>query len=240
MAVAGSLFYFGSDRSAHAGGAAVLPKPEADLPAGDLKPGETRKVVLAGGCFWCTEAVYNQLEGVEKVVSGYAGGSKETADYETVCGGNTGHAESIQITYDPSKISYGQLLRVFFAVIDPTTKNYQGNDHGTQYRSAIFYENEEQKKVAEAYIKQLTDAKAFDKPIVTTVEPLKADGFYPAEAYHQNYAACNPNNPYIRSQAVPKVKKVREKFPEQLKGAAGAGGGGGARGVTTQPAEKQK
>jgi peptide-methionine (S)-S-oxide reductase len=220
MAAAGAFFHFG--RSAEAD--AVLPKPAIDLPAGDLKPGETRTVLLAGGCFWCMEAVFQQLEGVDKVTSGYAGGAKETANYETVCGGDTGHAESIQITYDPAKISYGQLLRVFFAVIDPTTKNYQGPDHGTQYRSAIFYASDEQKKVAEAYIKQLTDAKSFSRPIVTTLEPLKPDGFYPAELYHQNYAVCHPNNPYIRAEATPKVEKVRAKFPEQLKGA------------TTQPA----
>ena len=228
MAAAGS-FFFGSGRSAHADSSAVLPKPAVDLPAGDLKPGETRTAVLAGGCFWCVEAVYQQLKGVDKVTSGYAGGSKESANYEAVCNGDTGHAESVQITYDPSKISYGQLLRVFFAVIDPTTKNAQGPDHGTQYRSAIFYESDEQKKVAEAYIKQLTDAHSFDRPIVTTVEALKPGGFYPAEFYHQNYAACNPNNPYIRAEAVPKVEKVRKKFPEQLKGAPD----------TTQPAEKQ-
>ena len=213
MAAAGAFLNFG--RAAQHD--AVLPKPAIDLPPGDLKPGQTRTAVLAGGCFWCMEAVFQQLEGVDKVVSGYAGGSKETANYETVCGGNTGHAEAIQITYDPTKISYGQLLRVFFAVIDPTTKDAQGPDHGTQYRSAIFFENDEQKKVAEAYIRQLDDAKAFRRPIVTTVESLKSSGFYPAELYHQNYAACNPNNPYIRAEATPKVEKVRAKFPDQVK-----------------------
>ena len=162
MAATGASLYFGSGRSAHADSTAVLPKPAVDLSAADVKPGETRTAVLAGGCFWCTEAVYQQLEGVEKVTSGYAGGSKDTANYEAVCNGDTGHAECIQITYDPAKISYGQLLRVFFAVIDPTTKNAQGPDHGTQYRSAIFYENDEQKTVAEAYIRQLSDAKAFE------------------------------------------------------------------------------
>jgi peptide-methionine (S)-S-oxide reductase len=220
MGAAGSMFFFGSGRSAHANSAGVLPKPAVDLPAGDLKPGETRTAVLAGGCFWCLEAVFQQLEGVDKVVSGYAGGSKDTANYEAVCNGDTGHAESIEITYEPAKISYGQLLRVFFAVIDPTTKNAQGPDHGTQYRSAIFYETDEQKKVADAYIKQLTDAKSFDRPIVTTIEALKPGTFYPAELYHQNYAVCHPNNPYIRAEALPKVEKVREKFPDQLKGAA--------------------
>jgi len=174
-------------------------------------------MVVASGCFWCTEAVFEELEGVGDVVSGYAGGSKETANYEAVCTGTTGHAEAIRIPYEPAKVSYAQLLRVFFATHDPTTLNRQGNDSGPQYRSTIFYENDEQKKVAEAYLKQLEEAKAFKRPIVTTLEPLKPGGFYDAELYHQNYATCNPGNPYIRSQAVPKVKKVREKFADQLK-----------------------
>ena len=173
--------------------------------------------VFAGGCFWCTEAVFNDVAGVTRVESGYTGGTDANPTYKQVCGGDTGHAEAIRIPYEPAKVSYAQLLRVFFATHDPTTLNRQGNDHGPQYRSAIFYENDEQKKVAEAYIKQLTEAKSFSRPIVTTLEPLKPGGFYEAELYHQNYAACNPGNPYIRSQAVPKVKKVREKFSDQLK-----------------------
>jgi peptide-methionine (S)-S-oxide reductase len=154
---------------------------------------------------------------VSDAVSGYAGGTKETANYEDVCTGRTGHAEVVRVTYEPAKISYGQLLRVFFATHDPTTLNRQGPDVGPQYRSSIFYQNDEEKKVAEAYLKQLEAAKAFNRPIVTKLEPLTQDGFYEAELYHQNYAACNASNPYIRSQAVPKVKKVREKFKEHVK-----------------------
>jgi peptide-methionine (S)-S-oxide reductase len=181
------------------------------------KPGETRTMVVASGCFWCTEAVFEQLEGVGDVVSGYAGGTKETANYDAVCSGTTAHAEAVRVTYEPAKISYGQLLRVFYATHDPTTKNQQGPDRGPQYRSAIFYENDDQKRVAESYLKQLAAAKSFPKPVVTTLEPLKPDGFYEAELYHQNYAACNAGNPYIRAQATPKVKKVREKFADQVK-----------------------
>src|SRR5947199_9751402 len=148
--------------------------------------------VFGGGCFWCTEAVFNELRNVRSVVSGYAGGNVKNPTYEQVCGGLTGHAEVIKIEFDPSQITFKDLLTVFFATHDPTTLNRQGNDVGTQYRSAIFYANEEEKKVAESYIAQITDAKAFSKPIVTKLEPLKA--FYPAEAYHQNYVCNNPNN----------------------------------------------
>jgi len=218
LAMAAYSFFSSGGDDAHAAETGVLPKPKLELASDkDAKPGEVRTMVVASGCFWCTEAVFEELEGVGDAVSGYAGGSKETANYEAVCNGDTGHAEAIRIPYEPAKVSYAQLLRVFFATHDPTTLNRQGNDHGPQYRSAIFYENDEQKKVAEAYIKQLTEAKSFSRPIVTTLEPLKPGGFYEAELYHQNYAACNPGNPYIRSQAVPKVKKVREKFAEQLK-----------------------
>ncbi len=172
--------------------------------------------VVAGGCFWCTEAVFVQIEGVEKVVSGYSGGASGTANYEAVCGGRTGHAEAIQITYDPSTISYGQLLKIFFSVAhDPTQLNRQGRDVGTQYRSAIFYSDPEQQRVAEAYIKQLEQAKVFRSPIVTEVTPLKA--FYPGEDYHQNYCSRNPQNPYVASVAEPKVEKTRDHFPELLK-----------------------
>ena len=213
-----SFFGGGGDDSARAAETDVLPKPAVELQSEkSAKPGETRTAVLANGCFWCTEAVFEQLEGVNDVVSGYAGGTKETANYRDVCDGNTGHAEAVRVTYEPAKISYGQLLRVFFATHDPTTRNRQGPDVGPQYRSAIFYENDEQKKVAEAYLKQLNEAKSFPRPVVTTLEPLKPGGFYEAELYHQNYAVCNASNPYIRSQAVPKVRKVREKFADQLK-----------------------
>ena len=173
------------------------------------------KAVFAGGCFWCVEAVFEELDGVTEVVSGYAGGSKDSANYKAVCSGNTGHAEAVQITYDPSKISYEQLLEVHFSTHDPTTLNRQGNDTGTQYRSAIFYANEEEKQIAQAFIDDLTDAKTFGQPIVTTLEPLKE--FYAAETYHQNYVCNNPNQSYVRAAALPQVAQVREQFKRQLK-----------------------
>ncbi len=183
--------------------------------------GATATAVFAGGCFWCTEAAYEQLDGVKSVVSGYSGGSKATANYETVSTGTTGHAESIQITYDPTRCSYERLLDVFFEIHDPTQLNRQDNDVGTQYRSAIFYASPEQKQAAETKIKQLTAAKAFPDPIVTTLEPLKA--FYPAEDYHQDYARLNPDQPYIASHSTPKVCKLREKHPEWVQKSAVAG-----------------
>lgn len=195
-------------------GAKDLPAPATDLPA--TQGASKQSLVLAGGCFWCVEAVFEQLEGVTDVVSGYAGGTAETANYEAVSAGSTKHAEVVQVTYDPAKISFGQLLRVFFATHDPTTKDRQGPDWGKQYRSAVFHANEDEKRVAEAYIKQLNDAKVFDQPIVTTLEPL--DKFHLAEKYHQDYVVHNPGNGYVRQWALPKVKKVRESFPEQLKG----------------------
>lgn len=170
----------------------------------------TSQAVLAGGCFWCTEAAFEQLEGVLDVTSGYAGGSKETADYDSVCKGSTGHAEVIRITYDPAKISYDQLLDVFFDAHDPTQLNRQGNDVGTQYRSAIFYASGAEKEAATAKIRKLTEKGKFARPIVTTLEPLEA--FYPAEDYHQDYARLNPDQPYIQAAAVPKACKVREKY----------------------------
>lgn len=203
-------------RPSHA--ADQLPKSKVEYaPDKATKAGETRVAIFAGGCFWCVEGVFEQLEGVKDAVSGYAGGSKETAKYKLVCNGDTGHAEAVKVTYDPAKISYAELLRVFFTTHDPTTLNRQGADVGTQYRSAIFYLDDEQKKVAEAYIQQLNAAKAFPNPVVTKVEPLKAENFYVAEDYHQDYVRCNPNNPYIGSVALPKVQKVREKFPDQVK-----------------------
>jgi peptide-methionine (S)-S-oxide reductase len=189
-----------------------FPEPKEDLKI-DPKAGE-QTVVLAGGCFWCTEGVFEEMPGVKDVVSGYAGGTKDTADYETVSSGTTGHAEAIQIKYDPAKTSYGKLLKTFFSIAhDPTTLNAQGPDRGKQYRSAIFYANDDQKRVADAYIKQLNDAKIFDKPIVTTLEPL--NGFYPAEGYHQDFFRHNPNHPYIRQQAAPKVEKAKEAAKEE-------------------------
>jgi peptide-methionine (S)-S-oxide reductase len=189
-----------------------LPDPAVDIK--DEKGPQT--AVFAGGCFWCTEAVFEQLKGVTKVISGYAGGSKESAKYNLVSSGGTQHAESIQIHYNPAQITYGQLLKVFFAVAhDPTTLNYQGPDHGYQYRSAIFYSNEEQKRVAEAYVRQLTEAKSFSKPIVTKISALPA--FYPAEDYHQDFVRLNPSHPYVMVNARPKLKKLRDHFPELLK-----------------------
>lgn len=182
-------------------------------PAVDLKAtGATETLVLAGGCFWCTEAVFEIVDGVEDVVSGYAGGTKETAKYDIVSTGRTQHAEAIAITYRPDKISYGQLLKLFFSVAhDPTSLNRQGADVGPQYRSAIFYANAEQKRVAEAYIAQLNAAKVLSRPIVTTLEPL--DKFYTAEGYHQDYAGRNRNNPYIVNVSDPKVLKLKKMYP---------------------------
>jgi peptide-methionine (S)-S-oxide reductase len=189
-----------------------FPDPTRDLPA---TPGP-RDIVLAGGCFWCTEAVYRQIDGVSAVVSGYAGGSAETANYEAVCSGRTGHAEAIRITYDPARLPYGMLLKVFFATAhDPTQLNRQGNDVGTQYRSAIFYADPDEKAVAEAYIAQLDAAKVFPGKIVTTLEPLKE--FFVAETYHQDYAARNPFQPYIAGVSAPKVAKTRKMFADRLK-----------------------
>jgi peptide methionine sulfoxide reductase msrA/msrB len=171
--------------------------------------------VFAGGCFWCVEAVFEELDGVIEAVSGYAGGTRETANYDSVCSGKTGHAEAVQIVYDPSRISYEKLLDVHFATHDPTTLDRQGNDAGPQYRSAIFYANDDEKRIAQACIDELTRAKAFRRPIVTRLEPLKA--FYPAETYHQSYVCANPNQAYVRAVALPKVEKVREKFADDLK-----------------------
>lgn len=186
-------------------------------PAIDATPASgDATAVLAGGCFWCVEAVYLQLDGVHSVKSGYAGGTADSADYETVCSGTTDHAEAVEIRYDPTKLTYGKLLKVFFSIAhDPTTRDRQGADVGRQYRSAIFYANDEQKRVAEAYVKQLDAAKLFDRPIVTEVVPLER--FYEAEASHQNYAARNPSQPYIAFTALPKVKKVRTYYADQLR-----------------------
>lgn len=186
-------------------------------PARDLASAAGEQVaVIAGGCFWCTEAVYRAVDGVIDVVPGYAGGTAETADYKTVCTGRTDHAEAILIRFDPARTSYGQLLKLFFSVAhDPTQLNRQGNDIGRQYRSAVFFANAEEKAVAEAYIAQLAAAGAFTAPIVTTLEPLTA--FYEAEEYHHDYAARNPYQPYIAHVSQPKVDKLRAYFPERLK-----------------------
>lgn len=188
---------------------------EADVQAqGNDAPAtqpQSRTAVFAGGCFWCTEAVFEQLEGVTNVVSGYAGGTADDANYEVVSAGQTKHAEVIQITYDPAAIQYGKLLQVFFDTAhDPTQLNAQGPDRGTQYRSAIFYQSDAEKEYAQAYINKLDEAGVFDKPIATTLEPL--DAFYPAEQYHQDFVKLNPNHGYVRAQAIPKVEKTRKGY----------------------------
>lgn len=185
--------------------ASSFPDPKLDLvlPA-DAGP---QTIVLAGGCFWCVEGVLERLPGVTDVVSGYAGDTAETANYKAVSTGRTKHAEVVQITYDPAVTSLGKVLKVFFYIAhDPTQLNRQGPDVGPQYRSAVFYANDEQRAVAEAYIKQIDEAKYFGKPIATTLEPLEA--FYVAETYHQDFVQENPDHPYIQFQAMPKVKKV--------------------------------
>lgn len=191
-----------------------FPDPEIDAP---LAATPARALaVLAGGCFWCVEAVYRELDGVLAVVSGYSGGSADSADYRSVCTGRTEHAEVVQVAYDPSRLSFGALLKIFFAVAhDPTQLNRQGNDVGTQYRSAIFHADPEQKRIAEAYIAQLDRAKVFSAPIVTRLEPLQ--DFFEAEDEHQNYAELHPGQPYIQAVAQPKVEKLRSYFGEQLK-----------------------
>jgi len=174
------------------------------------------RAILAGGCFWCVEAVYKNLDGVTSVKSGYAGGTADTADYETVSSGRTDHAESVEVVYDPSRITYGQIIKVFFSIAhDPTQLNRQGPDTGRQYRSAIFYADDEQKRVADAFIDQLNKAHVFDRPIVTEVVPLER--FFEAETYHQDYAARNPLNPYILFNAQPKVRKLRSYQAAQEK-----------------------
>jgi peptide-methionine (S)-S-oxide reductase len=187
----------------------TFPDPVADQAATT----GMQTAVLAGGCFWGVAGVFERVKGVKEVVSGFSGGAKETAHYERVSEGDTGHAESVKITYDPSVVTYGQLLKIYFAVAhDPTELNYQGPDHGTQYRSAIFYANDDQKRVAEAYIKQLDDLHIYRRPIVTQVTPLK--GFYAAESYHQQYLDHNPDNPYIQINDMPKIAALKKEFPE--------------------------
>ena len=200
--------------------ALVLPRPSAHAaplgaPADDarLASGAAEEVaVFSGGCFWGIEAVFEHVKGVTRAESGYAGGARATANYEAVSAGDTGHAESVRVVFDPSQVTYGQLLQVFFSVAhDPTELNYQGPDHGPQYRSAIWYTSEAQKRIAEAYIAQLTRSHAFAKPIVTEVNPLR--GFYLAEAYHQDYATRHPDAPYIVYNDAPKVERLKKDLP---------------------------
>ena len=164
---------------------------------------------LGGGCFWCLEAIFSEIEGIEKVVSGYSGGTVINPSYEEVCTGSTGHAEAVQLTFDPQEISFEQILRIFFAIHDPTTPNRQGADVGSQYRSAIFYHNEEQRNIAEQVIRELDSANVWDNPIVTEVTPFQ--GFYPAEDYHQKYYNRNPEQPYCQVVIAPKLAKLRER-----------------------------
>lgn len=189
----------------------AFPDPRFDPPAS----GE-RAIVLGGGCFWCTEAIYTQLKGVRSVLPGYAGDSADTANYDAVCSGRTNHAEVIRVTYDAAQLSLGQILKLFFSIAhDPTQKDRQGADVGRQYRSVIFYQDEQQAEVARAYMAQIEEAKLFDAPLAT--ELSKLDVFYEAEAYHHDYAARNPNQGYIRGVSDPKVKKLKAAHPELLK-----------------------
>ena len=201
------------------GGSSGVPADQFSDPATDIladPTGTPQSIVLGGGCFWCTEAVFVKLDGVISVVSGYAGGTPETADYKAVCSGTTDHAEVIRVRFDSSRITFGQILKVFFAVAhDPTHLNRQGNDIGRQYRSAVFYADEEQRRVAAAYIQQLQDAKVFETPIVTTIEPLEQ--FFEAEDYHQGFVERNPHQPYVAAIAMPKVKKLEKAFADKLK-----------------------
>jgi len=208
------LFLTAAACSAADRNASPVPAPSVDAALASGKSEQT--AVLAGGCFWGIQAVFQHVKGVINATSGYSGGSSVTAEYEIVSTGETGHAESVKITYDPSQITYGRILQIFFSVAhDPTQLNRQGPDEGTQYRSAILYGNDEQKRIAETYITQLEEAKVFKRRIVTQVVLLKA--FYPAEAYHQDYATRHPDNPYIVYNDAPKVAHLRQEFPSLYK-----------------------
>lgn len=206
VAAAAAAFWQSPARSAE--DAVVIPPPAMDEKAAS----GSETAIFAGGCFWGVQGVFQHVKGVTKAVSGYTGGAKDDAVYETVGSGRTGHAESVEITYDPSKVTYGQLLQVYFSVAhNPTQLNYQGPDSGTQYRSTIFAENGEQQKIAQSYIAQLDKAKVFPKPIVTTLETGKT--FYPAEEYHQDFLTLNPTYPYIVYNDLPKVANLKSLFP---------------------------
>ena len=188
----------------------IIPPPAVDF----QPPGNEAKAIFAGGCFWGVQGVFQHVKGVKNAVSGYSGGEANTAVYEVVGTGQTGHAETVEITYDPSVVTYGQLLQIFFSVAtNPTQLNYQGPDHGTQYRNAIFYQSADEKQMAEAYIAQLNAAGLYPAPIVTTLEPFKA--FYPAEQYHQDFLTLNPSWPYIVINDLPKVAALEELFPKE-------------------------
>jgi peptide-methionine (S)-S-oxide reductase len=210
LLVAPAMTLLACNTAAAATADATVPAPAADAAA--LATG-VQKAVFAGGCFWGVDAVFKHVKGVTHVVSGYAGGSKETAVYEEIGTGRTGHAESVEVTYDPALVSYGTLLKVFFTVAhDPTELNRQGPDVGTQYRSTIFFANDAQRSAAEAYMAELTRSGVFRRPIVTTLEPLRA--FYEAEAYHQNYLALHPTQPYIVYNDLPKLDLLKRRMPE--------------------------
>jgi peptide-methionine (S)-S-oxide reductase len=192
-----------------------IPPPLHDIaaPASGWAAGQPETAVFAGGCFWGVQSVFQRVKGVVKTTVGYSGGAAETANYRTVCAEDTGHAEALEVVYDPAIVSYGTLLRIFFSVVhDPTQLNRQGADIGTSYRSAIFYTNEQQHEAAQAYVKQIDAAHVFDKPIVTQIVPLEA--FYRGEEYHQDYAIKNPNNPYIQVCDIPKIASLGQQFPE--------------------------
>jgi peptide-methionine (S)-S-oxide reductase len=212
LLLAGALAFLGwmlLGSNAAAGKAVKLPLPVHDLPA----QGARETAVFAGGCFWGVQAVFQHTQGVLNAVSGYSGGTKDTANYQAIGSGRTGHAEAVQVTYDPKQVSYGKLLQIYFSVAhDPTQLNRQGPDNGPQYRSAIFYTDAAQKQVAERYIAQLDAAKAFRAKIVTQLAPLQA--FYPAEAYHQDYATLHPNQPYIAMHDRPKIANLKAAMPE--------------------------
>jgi peptide-methionine (S)-S-oxide reductase len=219
LVVAGAIALIGAGRllmapAALAEAATVLPGPTVDQPAAEA--GGLQTAVLAGGCFWGVQAVFQHTKGVTKAVSGYAGGTKESANYETVSSGRTGHAESVEVTFDPSVISYGTILQIYFSVAhDPTELNRQGPDEGPQYRSEIFTKDETQKKIAAAYIAQLDHAGAFRQPIATKVGALAA--FYPAEGYHQDYATLHPSNLYIVYNDLPKIENLKRLFPDRYR-----------------------
>ena len=212
FAILAAVLPLGRGATCNAAGASVaIPNPSLDVPLAPTKGQQT--AVIAGGCFWGIQAVFEHIKGVIRATSGYSGGSADTAQYERVSTGRTGHAEAVQITYDPSQISYGQLLKVFFSVAhDPTQLNQQGPDVGTQYRSAIFYASDEQKRIAQAYVDQLNHAKVFPKAIATQIVALNA--FFPAEDYHQDYVDNHPENMYIVINDLPKVDHLQKQFPE--------------------------
>jgi peptide-methionine (S)-S-oxide reductase len=211
LTLVGCLAFIGAIGCNTAIAANMLPDPKVDESPATAKGPET--VVLSGGCFWGIQAVFEHVKGVKKATAGYSGGTAKSPSYEDVSSGETGHAESVEVVYDPSKVTFGQLLKVFFSVAhDPTELNRQGPDVGTQYRSAIFFSNPDQQRIAEAYVVQLTDAKTFSNKIVTQIAPLTA--FYRAEEYHQDYAVHHPENPYIMINDLPKVANLKKQLPD--------------------------